>query len=241
MLIMGSPQFNTQDDSGIGDGIPPIPEWQLDPTGSHELPELIKDVDHEVSNVFIRLRNVFQRTANMKIPNTQLHDLTSFVIHRLLLPPGPSKAKAPSSPASECIRCAIILYMLAIQGPTYYSHAIILNTIVIDLMENLNRLDATPRVYCSLDIWLIAIGMVASTGTAHYRSFLERASNIATSLQLIDAEDVLNRIKSILWLETIHAERTFRPHWEAIMTNEARPLPLEHTCTSSGCPGPGLL
>jgi hypothetical protein len=230
MLIMGSPQFNTQDDSGNGDGIPPVPEWQLDPTASHELPELIMDVDHEVSNVFIRLRNIFQRNENMKIPNTQLHDLTSFVIHRLLLPP--DAPKAPLSPASECIRCAIILYMLVIQGPTYYSHASISNTIVIDFMENLNRLDTTPRVYCSLDIWLIAIGLVASTGTAHYRSFLERASNISRSLQLIDAEDVLNRIKSILWLEIINAERTFTPHWEAIMATETRPLPLERMCTS---------
>ncbi|KAJ5310320.1 Cytochrome P450 61 [Penicillium atrosanguineum] len=155
MLIMGHPQFDTQDDFGIGDGIPPIPEWQLDPAATHELPETILDVDYDVRNVFIRLRNVFQRIQNMQFPNTQLHDLTSFVIHRLLYLPLDA-ANVQRSPISECIRCAVLIYMFIIQGPTYYSHAIMLNTVVISLIENLSRLDVTSRIYSSLDIWLAA-------------------------------------------------------------------------------------
>lgn len=241
MLIMGHPQFNTQNDSGIGDGIPPIPEWQLNPAVTNELPELtVIDVDNEVSNVFIRLRNVFQQTQNTQLLTTQLHDLTSFVIHRLLHKDS-DKAAPASPPISECIRYAIILYMFVIQGPTYYSHAIILNTIVTHLRENLKCLDTAPRVYNSLDVWLLTIGMVASTGTGHYQWFMEKACDVSTALQLSDCEDALTRTKSILWLETTQTEILCRHHWEAIIGTGMRTLPSEFTCISSDSPGPGIL
>lgn len=237
---MGHPQFKTQDDFGIGDGIPPIPEWQLDLTATHELPDIILDVDYDVSNVFMRLRNIFQRTQNMQFPNTQLHDLTSFVIHRLLNRPSDA-ANLPQSPITECIRYAILIYMFLIQGPTYYSHENIVNTIVVSLAKTLNHLDATPRVYSSLDIWLAAIGMVASAGTAHYQWFLERTRIISTSMQLVETDDIQTRIKSVLWLETMYTEQIFRPHWEAIMVTETRPGSSDPTCIWSGSPGSGLL
>ncbi|KAJ5677604.1 uncharacterized protein N7477_003237 [Penicillium maclennaniae] len=239
MLITGFPQFSSQDDFGIGDGIPPIPEWQLEPTATHDLPDIIHDVDYDVSNVFVRLRNVFQRTQNLQFPNTRLHDLTSFVIHRLLYLPSDA-SNLQKSPVSECVRCAIVLYMFVIQGPTYYSHVNIMNTMVVSLMKNLSRLDATPRVYSYLDIWLSVIGMVASAGTNLYQWFLERSRMISTSLQLVEADDVQTRIKSILWLETIHAEQIFRPHWDAIMDTATRPVISEPTCISSGSPSSRL-
>ena len=241
MLIMGHPQFNTQNDSGIGDGIPPIPEWQLNPTIANELPELtVIDVDYEVSNVFIRLRNVFQQTQDTQFPTTQLHDLTSFVIHRLLHKASDKAAPAPP-PISECIRYAIILYMFVIQGPTYYSHVIILNTIVTHLRENLECLDAAPRVYNSLDVWLLTIGMVASTGTVHYQWFMEKACDVSAALQLSDCDNTLTRIKSILWLETTQTEMICRHHWEDIIGTEMQTSPSEFTCISSSSPGPGVL
>ncbi|KAJ5553489.1 hypothetical protein N7494_002867 [Penicillium frequentans] len=86
MLIMGHPQFDTQDDVGLGDGIPCIPEWQLDPTALNDLSGFNNiDVDYDVWNVFIRLRSVLERSQRMPFSPTQLHDLTCFVVHRLLL------------------------------------------------------------------------------------------------------------------------------------------------------------
>lgn len=233
MLIIGHPQFETQDDVGIGDGIPPIPEWQLDSTAPYDdLSELSSiSVDYAVRNVFIRLRNIFQRAQRIPFPNTRLHDLTCFVVHRLLL--SASDTVIPQSPITECVRYAIILYMFIIQGPTYYSYAVILNTIVTRFIEHLKQLKSTPRVYNSLNVWLLAIGMVASTGTTHYQWFIERARAMAASLQLGNWKDALVRIKSVLWLETLKGEDIFQPHWDAILSTMNQPGPLDFTvCVS---------
>lgn len=232
MLIMGHPQFETQDDVGIGDGIPPIPEWQLDSTALHDSSLNLSnfEVDDAVENVFIRLRNVFQRAQRIPFSTTRLHDLTCFVVHRLLLSaPDTEDPRLSPSPITECIRYAIILYMFIIHGPTYYSHAVILNTMVTLFMEQFRQLEKTPRVYDSLDVWLFAIGMVASTGTTNYQWFKEKARAIAASLQLDNCDDALFHIKSVLWLETLQGEDIFRPHWEAILSGEStRDQLVEH-------------
>jgi multisubunit Na+/H+ antiporter MnhF subunit len=219
MLIMGHPQFETQDDFGIGDGIPPIPEWQLESTAmcadTFDLSSI--EIDFAVLNVFIRLRNVFQRAQQIPFSTTQIHDLTCFVVHRLLLSASDTTS-SQIAPMTECIRCAIILYMFIVQGPTYYSHAVILNTIVIRLVEHLKYLALATRVLDSLDIWLVTIGMVASTGTAHHKIFIERARVIAASLHLENFRDTLVHIKNVLWLETTQSEDVFRPHWDAVFS-----------------------
>ncbi|KAJ5972388.1 uncharacterized protein N7479_002306 [Penicillium vulpinum] len=219
MLIMGHPQFQTQDDFGIGDGIPPIPEWQFD---SHSLEDQLFDintieVDYDVKNVFTRLRSIFQRACNIPFPSTQLHDLTCFVIHRLLLS-APNTTIPSLSPMTESIRCGIILYMFIAQGPTYYSHAVILNTIVIRFMEHLEHLASAPRVYDSLDVWFAAVGMVASAGTAHHQWFVRRTGDIAAVLQLGNFSDILVHIKTVLWLEKPQSEDLFRSYWDTIFT-----------------------
>lgn len=230
MLVMGHPQFETQDDIGIGDGIPPIPEWQLGSTALHgdfsDLSSII-DVDHAVQSVFIRLRNVFQRAQRIPFPTTRLHDLTCFVVHRLLLSAASDTANARPSPITECIRYAIILYMFIVHGTTYYSHTVILNTIVTRFTEHLKHLECTPRVYDSLDVWLLAIGMVSSTGTIHYQWFMERARDMAASLQLSNWNDALICVKSVLWLETLQGEDIFRSHWDAILSAANQPEPLD--------------
>ncbi|KAJ5847991.1 hypothetical protein N7455_011948 [Penicillium solitum] len=217
MLIMGHPQFETQDDFGIGDGIPPIPEWQFDSTALDDrLFDLSTiEVDYAVKNVFNRLRNIFQRVRNIPFPATQLHDLTCFVIHRLLLSALATTISLPS-PMTESIRYGIILYMFIAQGPTYYSHAVILNTILLRFMENLEHLASTPRVYDLLDVWFAAVGMVASAGTAHHQQFMKRARDVAAALQLESFGDTLIHIKSVLWLEKPQCEDLFRSHWGTI-------------------------
>lgn len=226
MLVMGHPQFQTQDDVGIGDGIPPIPEWQLDSAAVYaDLSELTSiDIDYAVRNVFIRLRSVFQRAQQIPFPPTRLHDLTCFVVHRLLL----SASDTPnhqSSQVTECFRYAIILYMFIVQGPTYYSHVVILNTFITRFMQHLQQLEMTPRERDSVDIWLLAIGTVASTGTTHYQWFIERARAVATSLQLGNWNDALVHIKSVLWLEILQSEDIFRFHVDAILraTKQTQP------------------
>ncbi|KAJ5915643.1 hypothetical protein N7466_011576 [Penicillium verhagenii] len=217
MLIMGYPQFETQDDVGLGDGIPCIPEWQLDATALDDLSGFNNlDIDYDVWNVFIRLRSVLERSQRAPFSSTQLHDLTCFVIHRLLLS-APNMETAQPSPITESLRYAIILYMLIIQGPTYYSHAVIMNTMVTRFVECFKQLESTPRVYDSLDVWLISIGLLTSANTIHYQWFVERAQIVSAYLQLRDFNDALVQIKSVLWLEAPQGDENFRSHWDSIL------------------------
>ncbi|RJE25106.1 hypothetical protein PHISCL_02577 [Aspergillus sclerotialis] len=230
MLIMGHPQFSTQNDAGIGDGIPPIPEWQLDTTTLHnDIPDISNDyVDYEVKNVLLRLRNAFQRAQQIPFSTTQLHDLTCFVVHRLLLSASDTTNPEPLlSPFTECIRYAIILYMFIIQGPTYYSHAVIFNTILTRFTEHLTQLQLTPHFYGSIYVWILTVGMVASTGTPHYQWFMERAQDVTSSLQLGSWNDVFTRIKRVLWLETMQGECIFQLHWDAILSPSSQPGPSD--------------
>ncbi|KAK2054787.1 hypothetical protein LY76DRAFT_619015 [Colletotrichum caudatum] len=126
MIVTGHPQFETQDDAGIGDGVPPPPEWQLDSAALHEDMSALGDAetDHTVRDAAVRLRYIFRRAAQqVPLAPARLHDLTCFVIHRLLLSMPRGGSDTHQSPASECARNAIILYMFIVQGPTYYSHA----------------------------------------------------------------------------------------------------------------------
>lgn len=293
MLILACPQFGTQDDVGRGNGIPPPPEWQLDFSSfalEEDLPRIfgrgvnVEDIDYEVSNVFIRLHDVFYRAQTVPLPNTRLHDLTCFVVHRLLpsrtdatesitddtaghhspqtstqptiikLSPSSPGSKLPFqapeqqlSPITECIRYAMILYMLITQGPIYYSHHVILNNLVERFIQHLKQLDLEPSTETEatksppgidgnlspnqpaqeilrdpLDIWLVSVGLVAAAGTPHYEWFVDRARQISLLLlldrkELSWTEDVLTRIKSVLWLDRPGAEDVFWTHWEAIL------------------------
>ncbi|KAK0707318.1 hypothetical protein B0H67DRAFT_602680 [Lasiosphaeris hirsuta] len=199
MLIMCRPQFSTQDDVGIGDGIPPIPEWQLDgdPPGLYDTDSI--DIDDRVKSVLTRLRRVFGRAQHTPLTSTRLHDLTCFVVHRLL------SAETPS-PLTECVRHALILTMLTAQGPTYYSHGVMLDMILARFKENMGRLGPTRG---TVGVWLVATGAVASAGTAHHRWFMERE-------RAGSWDDAFARIRSLLWAETLLSRDVFRAHWEAV-------------------------
>lgn len=216
MLIMGYPQFETQDDTGVGTGVSPIPEWQLDSDSfSEQIPELDNlYIECAVRNVLIRLRNVFRRAGKIPLQSTHLHDLACFVTHRLLLP-GFGPARAQLSPITECLRDAIVLYMFILQGPTYYSHTVILTNIVSRFKEGLEKVEPKNE-YNSFDAWLFAIGMVASSDTTHYQWFTEKASTVATALRIKGFYDAFTHIKRILWLETPSRENIFRYHWDRI-------------------------
>lgn len=107
--------------------------------------------------------------------------------------------------------------MFIIQGPTYYSHAVISSTIVIRLVEHLKYLSLDPRALDSLDVWLATIGMVASTGTAHHETFMQRARVIVASLELESFHDTMAHFKTVLWLAA-QTEDVFRLHWDAVFS-----------------------
>ncbi|THW15180.1 hypothetical protein D6D25_07194 [Aureobasidium pullulans] len=229
MLITGHPQFETQNDFGTGNGIPSIAEWHLDLSTYHEYPTALDDllIDESVRNVFIRLHKVFERAQRTPISTTRLHDLTCYVIHRLL-PTTSDLENLSSSPSTECMRYAVVLYMFITHGTTYYPHTFVLNRALVQFKIQLEQSESSPWLYDSFGIWLLAIGMVASTGTLRYQWFLERARTIATFLQLRSWDEVFVHIKGILWLETLQGEQSFRPHWDILFRTTSLPCLPEY-------------
>jgi hypothetical protein len=217
MLITGNPQFKTQDDFGTGDGIPAITQWYVEPqiyrAESSHLEALM--VDENICDVFVRLRSIFEKAHSVPLSTTELHDLTCFVIHRLL--PSASDPMTPSvSPLTECMRYGIILYMLIIHGTTYYPHTSILNQVLNQFETHLSTLETESQAHDSLTVWLLTIGMAASVGTEHHRRLLRRVRIVAASIQLSGWNAVVIHVKNVLWLETPQHEQLFRHSWDTI-------------------------
>ncbi|KAH6850436.1 hypothetical protein B0I37DRAFT_404266 [Chaetomium sp. MPI-CAGE-AT-0009] len=225
MLIMGHPQFDTQDDMGTGNGIPPTTEWQLSSAAIQEAPPELSclDTDWGVKEVFIRLRSVFQRAQKIPLTSTRLHDLACFVIHRLL-PSAPDMANE-TEPLTECVRYAIILYMFIMQGPTYFTHAVIFSQILGRFVGHLQRREQDTQD--PIGVWFLAVGMVASTGTPHYSWFRDISRAAVVALNLNTWDDASAHIKNVLWLEARQGESIFRPHWDAIFNGTSCPEPSD--------------
>ncbi|KAG9736486.1 hypothetical protein KCU73_g10233, partial [Aureobasidium melanogenum] len=215
MILTGSPQFETQDDLGVGDGISPIPEWHL--TQPLPGPGDIVDftLDDPVANMFHRLRNLSHTAQQPPLSTTKLHDLACFVVHRLLST-NSDLSRSTSSSTTEVMRYALILYMLIIHGTTYFPHTFVLNQALEKFVEHYERSDLLSHTQYTLRVWLITIGMVASIGTSHYSWLAGKARNITVSMQMHTWDEVFKHVKSILWFDMAPGESGLRPHWDAI-------------------------
>lgn len=232
MLVIGLPQFQTQDDFGLGDGINPIPQWYCDPLKASSTPDRLDlsdiGLDLEVENIFIRLRIIFDQSdtpqlqgASNSMSTNDLLDLACFVLHRLLLLPSPSGIEDGSRTAimSECIRYATAIYMFITHGPTYYSHAEILNSLVVRLKYFLEDLRPSLGFPDALDIWLISVGMVTSTGTDQSGWFSDEMEVLSAVLGLHCWEDVKFHLQSVLCLDAM-CDELFRQPWEKAFASD---------------------
>ncbi|KUJ17660.1 uncharacterized protein LY89DRAFT_707125 [Mollisia scopiformis] len=217
LLVTGTPQFQTQDDSGDRTGIGPIPQWHLasKDTPSQQLTLDHLDINPVMSNILSHLRNIFHDPHLSNLTTTELHDLTCYVVHKLLLLPPFSTVDTKQSSTSECLRYALALYMLIIHGTTYYSHVDIENAIMVQLKTNLKTLIWTND-FDSLKLWFISIGMAAAGDTADHQWFLDQACIATTALGLQVWDDVLLRLQSILWIR-MQQGALFQQRWEEVL------------------------
>lgn len=217
MLIFGSPQFPTQDDFGHGNGLAPNPQWlSAKPDDSNLFNFEALNLDHACIDILGRLRHIFHQSQLSGLSTNDLQDLTSFVLHRLLILPPPIDAHSRSAIVSESVRNGTIMYMFIIHGPVYYSQAHVLNTLTLKLKEQIQTLVSMPDILDPLIVWLVSIGMVASLGTLNNNWFSAEAGAIMIVLGLQTWTEVLDRLESILWLQTHHGE-PFRQMWEKLL------------------------
>lgn len=225
MLVMGSPQFQPQEGLASGDGIRPIPEWEYILQERPQHPKMIEfsdlDLDPAVEDTVIRLRYIFDQyeKSYLGYPSTTLntttglHDLTCFVLHKLLSMISP---KLGSRVISECIRYATSIYMFIIHGPTYYSHAAIVNDLILQLRDSMQSHMACISYHRPLIIWLFSIGLVGSMGTEEHQWFAVETAALSEMFDLRSWNDVENALQSILWISNPYGA-IFRQVWESIV------------------------
>jgi len=222
LLVTGVPQFETQDDFGLGDGIPALQQWKCSSVESRE-PSLLNfdalGLDPDLGNIVTRLRSVFNDPSILSA--TDLHDLTCFALHRLMSLPSLTIADSRSSNASTCLRYAISVYMFIVHGATYYSHLHILNALIIQLQCHIGPLLLSMECDNSLLIWLLSVGAVASPGTSESPWFRTQAAAISGALGLQCWHDVERHLKRVLWYEK-RSKVLFEQTWEEILTSTSR-------------------
>lgn len=228
MLLLGSPQFEAQDGFGFGNGVEPIFQWRLDYLdvihGVESTESWTSDLDSHTRNVLIHLRYIFSQNDSkdektiQSFPNTDdLHDLTCYVLHRLLLP-----SSDYLSPFSECIRYSVAIYMLLIHGPTYYSHAQFLGSLTLQLQGHLKALPISTSLYPTR-LWCSLAGILSSSGTNENEWFQDYALALSATMGLQDWNDAQTHLRSVLWDE--HRSGTvFRAAWKQIISCRSRLL-----------------
>ncbi|KAH8690744.1 hypothetical protein BGW36DRAFT_432534 [Talaromyces proteolyticus] len=217
MLVTEAPQFQIQDDSGLGNGIAPTPQWRLALTGSDLQHLSLHDlkIDPTISNALVRLRTIFRHERVSHMTSTDLHDLACFVLHKLLLLSPLSSEIPEQSAVSECMRYAIALYMLSIHGTTYYSHDNLANDMILKLKRHIEALVGTDYMNSSAGIWVLSVGLVATTGTPYRKWFIAQTCTVAMALGLHTWEEVLVRLETVFWTRT-QQEELVRRKWEEI-------------------------
>lgn len=222
MIVMQHPQFTTQDDSVSEDtGIAPILPW-------HKAAELYDDsafpltrtlgLDPIIGDILRRLRNLFHNPERFAISPPEFHDLTCFILHRLLIL---GSQQAPHNGTSESVRVAIAIYMLIIHGPTYYSHAGLQDKLTQELRVYLEECFGTVSSICApLATWLVSVGMVASKGTAESLWFQAKAKDFTRNLGVYDWNGVLDHLEEVLWTPRVLTEQEFRESWELVWATD---------------------
>ncbi|KAL2209604.1 hypothetical protein CC79DRAFT_684759 [Sarocladium strictum] len=218
MLVTGAPQFPTQDDTGQGDGIDPTAQWQL-VSKTAETPGLIfcnDDLDPAMSMILLRLRTIFYQQRQVPLTSTDLHDLTLFIIHKLLLLPPFLPTASRRSLTSECLRYAMVLYMLIIHGTTYYSLQVITTTTLSKLDAHMAALaESSDQVPSALRLWIAIVSMTARSGAAGSDLHAPQARQAAEEMGLKSWEDAAGNLESVLWMSTPQ-DRLFQHVWETL-------------------------
>jgi hypothetical protein len=217
---MQTPQIDVQDDLCLGDGIAPIPQWFEQQTISRdELPSglLNLGLDPSISDVFLRLHRLFLVSHEHKLSTTDFHDLTCYVLHKLLAwSPDNSQPQLPDWIAtSQGIRYAVALYMLIIHGPTYFSHAHLQSSLVGELKRHIESLLPVSAIaHGPVALWVLTIGMAASQDALTCDWFTAKAITVARELKLQAWDDILQCMEGVVWYKTRCGEERFRQQWE---------------------------
>jgi hypothetical protein len=216
---MQSPQFDAQNDPLVEDGIHSIPQWLGAMTMTTDRQPLCLtdlDLDPDIRDVLLRLRNVFNASVPRGLSTTDLHDLTIFLLHKLLVwsPQATHLHSSEAAATSQCVRYAIVLYMLIIHGPAYFSHAHLQVNLVSHLRTHVEGILAPLSAHHTrLALWMLFVGMTASHETPDYDWFTIQVKILADLLHVRAWKDVVFCLEEVLWYQTQRAELLCQARW----------------------------
>ncbi|KAJ4311788.1 hypothetical protein N0V94_007769 [Neodidymelliopsis sp. IMI 364377] len=175
-------------------------------------------LDPEIRDTACRLRLLFD-SRQFSLTSTDIHDLTCFVVHKLLLwhPSALIDGYLHEPMLSQSLQHALVLYMLMVQGPTYFSHAGLQYTTVLKLRSYLEH------TWCSLlpshdalALWLLSVGMVAADGMPSCGWFMTQAHIAAKALEVQGWSDLVARLQDVIWLDSPTITPLFQRKWDEI-------------------------
>ncbi|KNG45392.1 c6 zinc finger domain-containing protein [Stemphylium lycopersici] len=221
MILLQTPQFDVQNDWGRGDAIAPIPQWvDAADKSQKELPSHFVGLEIQLSvrDTLLRLRSIFDMSQQQALSTTDLHDLTCFVLHKLLSLSPPPFETSRGVAESECVRYSVALYMLIIHGPTYFTHAHLQSNLVSGLRAHLDGTMQSLSLYHeAIALWGLTVGMVASDGTSENFLFESQVKALCVRLNLHAWVDIRNLLEQVLWYKMPWAELIFQQRWEMAM------------------------
>lgn len=223
MVVMQTPQFPAQEKAGPDDGIAPIPQWFQADSNINARISITLDtppLDPEIADVLFRLHNLFD-SSRFKLSTTDLHDLTCYVLHKLLLwePQLQANRALCDLTASGMVRHATVLYLLIVHGPTYFSHARLQYATALKLQAQMEYSWLNMLFnHSALTLWLLSVGMVASDGLPEGQWFISQAYKAAEALNLWTWDEVIVRLRGIVWLDSTSAITLFQQKWQEAWT-----------------------
>lgn len=232
---MGAPQFDVQEGSERADGIEATPQWEAAAPSEATLGDFSEqlNLDQAIADVLARLRTIYHQPAISKLTTNEMHDLTGFVMHKLLLlPPFVSLDEARAA-SSECLRYSLALYILVIRGTTYYSHYDLANIILLQLRMHLETLSQTCHRFGSLWLWTITMALAAPVGLTNLQWAREEACTAARARGLRAWRHVVVHLESIMWIKTAQ-ESMFQQKWEVVLSQtwQGTGLSMPASCLS---------
>lgn len=219
---MQSPQFPAQDGMGSGTGMAPIAQWQQVATTAQDClqsPLGFIHIDPTIHDIFSRLRTMLHNPEDYNLSSTDFHDLVCYILHRLLWETShlAIKESEDSLSISESIRYALVLYLLTLHGPTYFSHAQLQYITTLKLKFHLEQsLAWLLPSFGSLTLWLLSVGMIASEGSIENEWFVAQAAEAAAGLEVSTWEELIPQLEELLWSKTPQMEFLFKERWMAI-------------------------
>jgi|SRR5690242_4768357 len=224
MIVTQTPQFSTQDSGESNEALVPIAQWHEANSDLLDLSPALFNIpllDPDITDILCRLHSLFDSNQNT-LSSTDLHDLTCYAVHKLLLwsPQPRADSFACDLATSAIVRHALVLYLLIIHGPTYFSHARLQYATALKLQGQMehtwfNMLSS----HGSLVVWLLSVGMVASEGTPEGLWFISQARTATEVLDLQAWNDIVVRLQNIVWLDAPTATHIFQQKWQEVLRN----------------------